>query len=550
MSVLSRFILAIALLTTPLLAQQPVAPKPVAHPAFPTGDVSPLGNKISTLLADPTVSRAHWGIAVTALDGTPIYGYDEGKLFRPASNAKLFTTAAAMALLGPEKTFDTKVLGKLDETTGTVTGDLVLLGGGDANFGTNNLPYVRPARILRNTERPLGDLQTLADQLKAKGVTHVTGNIVGDDSLFPYEPFGESWAQDDMVWGYGAPVSALTIADNQLKLKVMPGTICGMNGRKSCSDGTAQLEQNGVAYYTLKTEVGVLTAGSHGNIQVERLADPHSLRIYGGLAVDAAPDTEEIAIADSAEYAAMALRSMLQQRGITVDGSSVAKHQQPRDAQGFLTELRAPLRCETLHLEGGACPGGCSVGIPPGVVLASHTSASLAQDVVFTDKESQNLHAEILLHQLGRIVTCSEGSTVEGARMVRTFLTMRAGLDPDDFLFYDGSGLSAKDLVTPRATAQLLSYATTQPWFSQWKSALPIGGVDGTLSSRFKEAPLKGHVFAKTGTLGESRALSGYLDCASGKQVIFSIMVDNHSPTGSGDRAVMDKIVAAIAAAN
>ena len=133
--------------------------------------------------------------------------------------------------------------------------------------------------------------------------------------------------------------------------------------------------------------------------------------------------------------------------------------------------------------------------------------------------------------------------------MVRAFL-LHAGLDADDFIFYDGSGLSAKDLVAPRATTQLLSFASTQPWFTQWKAALPIGGVDGTLSSRFKDAPLKGHVFAKTGTLGESRALSGYIDCASGKQVVFSIMVDNHSPTTSADRAVMDKIVAAIAAEN
>ena len=131
--------------------------------------------------------------------------------------------------------------------------------------------------------------------------------------------------------------------------------------------------------------------------------------------------------------------------------------------------------------------------------------------------------------------------------MVRGFL-MRAGLDPADFVFYDGSGLSSHDLVTPRATAQLLAYATKQPWFAQWKAALPVGGEDGTLSSRFPDAPLKDHLFAKTGTLGESRGLSGYVDTASGKQVIFSIYVDDHAPNGSKDREVMDEIVAAIAA--
>jgi D-alanyl-D-alanine carboxypeptidase/D-alanyl-D-alanine-endopeptidase (penicillin-binding protein 4) len=125
-----------------------------------------------------------------------------------------------------------------------------------------------------------------------------------------------------------------------------------------------------------------------------------------------------------------------------------------------------------------------------------------------------------------------------------------AGLDGDDFVFYDGSGLSGHDLVTPRATVKLLGYATGQPWFAQWKASLPVGGEDGTLAGRFAKAPLKDHLFAKTGTLSEARALSGYVDCASGKTVIFSVMVDNHAPNTPADREAMDSIVAAIASNN
>jgi D-alanyl-D-alanine carboxypeptidase/D-alanyl-D-alanine-endopeptidase (penicillin-binding protein 4) len=182
-------------------------------------------------------------------------------------------------------------------------------------------------------------------------------------------------------------------------------------------------------------------------------------------------------------------------------------------------------------------------------VVASHRSPGLLDDVTVTNKVSQNLHAELWLHHLGKKAACSRGSTVEGARLVRAFLE-HAGVDKDDFVFFDGSGLSGHDLVTPRATVRLLQYASTQPWFADWKKSLPVGGEDGSLAERFGKAPLKDHVFAKTGTLGEARALSGYLEGASGKTVIFSIMVGNHMPQTTKDREAMDKIVVAIAAAN
>ena len=523
-------------------AQQPT---PINHPAFPTGDATPLGQQITTLLADPAVSRAHWGIAVTTLDGTPIYGLDEGQLFRPASNAKLFTTSAAMALLGPGRTFETRIFGKFDPATGVVDGDLVLVGGGDSNFDSHDLPYVPPPQRGKDTAKPpaLSDLAALADQLVSQGVKRVTGDIVGDDTLFPWEPYAEGWEADDQVWGYGAPVSALSIADNQLKLTVTPGS------RAAHLLPSVRLEQYGVPYYTVNNEVRTEEPGSPlSGVQVERLPGTRTLRVYGSIAADAPPDVEQVAINDPAAFAAMALRQMLLDRGIAVSGEAQPRHKPLSDGRGYLSVLHAPGQEDAIFgngIEGGSCL--YTPRNPGEVVLASHTSAPLVEDATFTAKESQNLHAEILLHHLGHVVFCGQHSTVAGARMVRAFL-VHAGLDPDDFLFYDGSGLSSHDLVTPRATAQLLAFAATQPWFAQWKAALPIGGVDGSLEHRFTQPPLKGHVFAKTGTLSESRALSGYLDCASGKQVIFSILVDNHTPGTSADRAVMDKIVAAIAA--
>jgi D-alanyl-D-alanine carboxypeptidase/D-alanyl-D-alanine-endopeptidase (penicillin-binding protein 4) len=537
-------------------AQTPeTAAAPVMHTAFPSGTSTGLGEQIAALLADPGVSRAHWGIAVVALDGapggTPIWGLDEGKLFRPASNAKLFTTAAAMALLGPEATVTTKVVGELD-AHGTVKGDLTIVGAGDANLASDDLPYVPPAQRPKGLQpQPVGldDLRALADQLVAKGVKRVMGRIVGDDTAFVYEPFPESWDVGDLVWGYGAPVSALTIADNEMKLTVTPGTVTGAKGHERYTPVQVTLEQNGVPYYMVNAQVETTAAGTGSHVDVERMPGSRVLRVYGSMAVDAQPDVEHVSIDDPVLYTAMALKQMLVERGIRVDGDAAVQHLQLQDGHGFLGVADAPLTdCQERTVNGaGVCMIDCALPKAPEPVLASHTSAPLAQDVMLTLKVSQNLHAEMLLRRLGGVANCGADRAAQGAKMRRAFL-LHAGLDPGDFVFYDGSGLSGHDLVTPRATAQLLAYAAKQPWFAQWKAALPVGGEDGTLASRFADAPLKDHLFAKTGTLGESRGLSGYVDTASGKQVIFSIFVDDHAPVGSNDRKVMDEIVAAIAA--
>ncbi len=564
----TRSIFALALLSTPLLAQQPTSPKPIQHPTFPAGDATPLGAKIATLLADPSVSRAHWGIAVTALNGTPIYGLDEGKLFRPASNAKLFTTAAAMAMLGPEQQFTTTVVGRGTLTNGILHGELVLRGGGDANFaGGYVLPYEpKSQRPLNAKPVGLADFNELAQQVADAGVREIDGVLVGDDTRFENTPYPESWAVDDLLWGYGAPVSALTVHDNQLDLKITP-----VPPGKQAKD-TITLEPD-VPFYTVNatpsgTNIWAVYNADFGGNQVLEEREPYSrdFHITGDVAAKYGPYTDELAIDRPAEFAAAALKQALERKGILIKGEVHAQHydsgfvgsfshvahETPTFAgmyqsMGRPTDLFTPAWRPT-------CQAQATAGSAPEQEVEQHElarklSVPLAEDVKLTLKESQNLHAEIMLRNLGVESDCTGGASLRTAlAWARAFFVQKVGLDGQDFEFYDGSGLSAKDLVTPRATAQLLTFATTQPWFAQWKAALPIGGVDGTLSSRFKEAPLKSHVFAKTGTLGESRALSGYVDCASGKQVIFSIMVDNHSPTSSADRAVMDKIVAAIAA--
>jgi D-alanyl-D-alanine carboxypeptidase/D-alanyl-D-alanine-endopeptidase (penicillin-binding protein 4) len=392
----------------------------------------------------------------------------------------------------------------------------------------------------------------MASQTSPRDTCLINGDIIGDDTLFPWESYPIDWSVDDLVWGYGAPVSALTINDNQFRLTISPGVLPKITSAHEITPPTWAIVTllPDLAYYTIDNQIETTEAKTKTLIGIDRAVGSHTLRLYGTIAADSAPDVEEIAIDDPADYAAMALRASLVARGVAVTGKAIARHKLAVDTRAFLEESREPLPEISDRPGPGIVPClRCKANQPTVDVLASHRSATVAEDVVVTNKVSQNLHAELLLHQLSIAFSDdpSAGSTAQGARVIRQF-AINAGVDPDDFIFFDGSGMSGHDLVTPRAIAKLLQFASTQPWFADYKASLPIGGVDGSLEHRFTAPPLKGHVFAKTGTLGEARSLSGYLECASGKTVIFSILVGNHSPTTSADREVMDKIVAAIAA--
>ena len=179
-------------------------------------------------------------------------------------------------------------------------------------------------------------------------------------------------------------------------------------------------------------------------------------------------------------------------------------------------------------------------------ILATHVSLPVSQDITLTNKVSQNLHAESILRLLGK-VHGTDGSFEQGARVVRQFL-INAGVDDNDFFFYDGSGMSTDDRIAPRALTQLLAFTARQPWGPAMRASLPIAGVDGTLSDRFHNSPLRGQLWAKTGTHNEANALSGYLTAASGRTIVFSILVNGHRPGSNAELQAIDRIAEAIAA--
>ncbi|MGA2325588.1 MAG: D-alanyl-D-alanine carboxypeptidase/D-alanyl-D-alanine-endopeptidase [Bryobacteraceae bacterium] len=458
----------------------------------------------SVLESSPAAKRAFWGIQVVELgSGTTLFQSNPNRFFVPASNAKLFTTALALVRLGPDHRFETEIrAGVAPDAAGRIAGDLGLIGGGDPTLSARAVPYQKgPA-----SGDPLQAIEALADQVQAAGVRRIDGDVAGDDSAWVWAPYPEGWAHDDTVWDYGAPVSALAVGDNVVALSLRAS---GTGGRAPSLFLSPALE-----YYSIDNRVRS-GPGLENKVSIERLPGSRQLRLWGTMSSDPASTVPLlVAIDDPALYAAFALVDALGRRGIQIAGRPVARH--------------------WFANQGGSPPA------PGGVVLARRSSAPLVEILRIIAKASQNLYAEMVLREVAR-VRKGTGSREAGLEEARAFLA-EAGLEEADCHFADGSGLSTSDLVTPAAVMKLLRHMHRSQYRDTWISLLPLGGEDGTLSTRFEGKPEARRIHAKTGTLTHAAALSGYAESRSRGLVAFSILVNNFNAPGAEIRAVIDKI--------
>ena len=217
-----RKFVAILLVGALAFSVAPAAAQKKPKPPKERPDVTAFRTRVEAKLADERVDKGRWGVLVLdAASGETLHALNAQRYFTPASNTKLYTTILAMVTLGPDYRFRTTVetSGRID-AQGRLLGNLVLVGRGDPNLSNRRFPFVKEVEREGPPDKVLGEL---ADEVVANGVKQIEGDVVGDDSYYPYDRYPWGWAIDDMTAGYGAPVSALTVNDNVIFIEVRPG---------------------------------------------------------------------------------------------------------------------------------------------------------------------------------------------------------------------------------------------------------------------------------------------------------------------------------------
>ncbi len=468
----------------------------LAAPARPAvADLTPtaLRNALAPIVSRPELASAFWGIEVRSLEsGRTLYALNADRAFRPASTLKLVTTAAALDAYGEAARLRTTVetAGRQDGL-GRILGDLYLVGRGDPSLSGRFSPG-----------RPAAAFEELADALAAAGVLRIEGRLIGHEGAFVGERRGRDWTWEDLVWGYGAEVSALSYDDNGVELRLAPGERAGDPAVLDLVPPTT--------FVTVTSVVTTAATGTAEDLRLEKDAGENRFRLSGLLPVGGRW-SGRVAVEDPARFAATAFAAVLEAKGIRVVGG--------------VGTSRAPL--------------------PPGArVVAAHDGVPMAELVRAVNKDSLNLYAEMLLRLVG-LKQKGEGSVEKGQEAVAEFLK-RLGVPAEDWGMSDGSGLARTDVITPRGLAALLVAMDAHPAAAAFRASLPVAGVDGTLETRLRGTRAEGRVLAKTGTLSLVNALAGYVTTVGGERLAFAVFVNNHARRGREALAAIDALALAL----
>ncbi len=498
-----KLILASLTISSVLHGQAPPAPR--TRPLRGS-----LEQRLRVLLDEPPFNRATWNVHVVDDRGRVLFSRNADRFSVPASNTKLVVAATATVLLPVDYRVRTSLYVNGTVSDGVVGGDLILYGRGDPTWSQRcfSVDTLAPGAC----DSTWTAVDAVAESLKARGIRRVTGKIVGDGSYFEPQIVHWNWGWYDLNWWYAAPVSGLGFHDNSVDFQITPGGAVDEPPKVTWSP------ELGMIAFENRARTGPADSGS--TIGDNFFRKPGTLEIWaeGRAALGRAPWIESFALPDPNLYAARALAASLQKQGVAVEGGAAST----TDSMAY----RA-LRC-------------CANPV------AEYRGRPLPDMIFPILNTSQNWFAEMLLKILGRELA-GAGSWEKGLEVERRFLIDSVKIDSTAFALDDGSGLSAGNLVTPRAFVQLLDYMYRHPKRAPFITALPHAQQPGSLLKRFAGTPLEGRVLAKTGSIYRANSLSGYIDRADGRHFTFSIQANGHAVPGRQMLAQIDSLVVQIA---
>lgn len=444
----------------------------------------PLQDFVAQKLQHPVLKGAWWGgiAAYTDAPDEELFSVQADTRLTPASTLKLLTTAAALETMGPDHRFQTRLYAQTAPgENGVLAGNLYLQGGGDPTLGST--------RVVGGE-----DWQTVikkwAKAVKKAGITRVEGNLIADISLFEGPSIAPKVNWENMGNYYAAPVSPLTINDNSFKIHFSAQP---WDGKEAVVSST----QPEVPGLTLKSFVTTDAKTKKDNAYVYGAPGQTELEIYGTIPTNFTGFTISAALPDPALFAAQALKTELEEQGISV--------------------LGAPQTTRT-------APDYASM-----TLLHTYESPRLKDIVVIINKRSFNLYADMILRQLA-VHAGQKGSLQNGLNELNKFLRSNHLAETEDTIIYDGSGLARDNLVTPRTLLKTLAFMTQSPHFSYYHNSLatPDDRGDLLLLRRFlKPKKAVSRVRVKGGTIDGVKAAAGYVTDQDGKQIAFVLMANN-----------------------
>ncbi len=469
---------------------------------LPTAEAD-LRSEIDAIIDSPSTPAALWGVRIEQSEGGEVlYSRNGDSPFIPASVTKLVSTAVALDRLGPDYTFTTHLRFPTAEipADGVIRGDLQIIGGGDPTLGMAEGAGGRKV------------LGQWARRLRQQGVRQVVGHVVGVDDIFADEPLAPGWAWDDEQYHFSAESSGLTIHG---------GTV----GYRIDENKNQRLRKNQIHLYPDNdyVQLHLRVSSEVQRIEVERLRGSNHLMVKVPQSMKRNPLLSgRVTVTGTTEWTAALFLQALEEQGIEVVGKAVDSD--------YLRDYR-----------------------PADGLVWTHHSKPLREILPLANKRSINLVAEHLLRASG-IARNSEGAVTHsgslgrGLSRVGSFLS-KIGIKKHRYEMVDGSGLSRYNLLRPADLVKLLNYMERHPQGEHYRNSLSRAGKDGTLQWRFRDTPLEGRVWAKTGTLSSIRAIAGHLQSAAGKRITFAILVNNY-PFGSRKiRNRIDQILLAVARA-